>query len=70
MLKNAGEMLIIDLKTLEVRQEREVFHADFPIKEAIYEQSYRLLLERKALLFEENGTADVNLVIQFCMETV
>ena len=67
MLQNAGEMLIIDLETLNVRQVREIFNADSPVKEALYEQSYKLLLDRKALLFEEKGRADLAMLIQYCM---
>ncbi len=68
MLQNAGEVLIVDLKTLNVRQIREAFDADSPIKEALYEQSYKLLLDRKALLIEEKGSADLNMLIRYCME--
>ena len=68
MLQNAGEILVIDLETLEVRQEREVFHADSPMKEEVYEQSYRVLMDRKALLYEEAETAGLDLLIRYCME--
>jgi len=65
ILQNAGEMLIIDLATLQVRQVRETFQADLPIKETVYRQSHKLLLDRKALVYEENGIADLNLLIQY-----
>lgn len=68
MLQNVGEMLVIDLETLTVRQVVESFCADSPVKEAVYEQSYKLLLGRKALLFEERGKADLKLLLQYCME--
>lgn len=68
MLQNVGETLVIDLETLEVRQVREAFLADSPVKEAVYEQSYKLLLDRKALVHEEKGIVDLDLLIQRCME--
>jgi len=67
MFRDAGEMLVIDLNTLSVREIREVFHADSPIKEAIYEKSYKLLLDRNALLFEEAETADLNFLLRYCI---
>lgn len=67
MLRNTGEMLVIDLETLNVRQEGEIFYADSPVKEDINEQTYKLLLDRKALLHEEKGIADLDLLIRYCM---
>ena len=68
MLQDASEMLVIDLNTMEVRQIQEIFQADYPIKEVVYGNSYKLLLERNALLFEESSTADLNLLLQYCIE--
>lgn len=68
VLQNAGEILEIDLNTLEVRQMREAFHADSPIKETVYKDAYKLLLDKKALLQEEDNTASLDLLIQYCME--
>lgn len=65
---NTGEMLLIDLETLNVRQVREIFHAEGSLKEDIYKYGYKILLKRSALLLEEEGLADLNLVIQYCTE--
>lgn len=67
-LQNVGELLIIDLNSLEVRQVRELFYADSPINEAIYEATCKLLLDKKALLWEDQRIADLDLLIQYCTE--
>ncbi len=68
LLQNAGELLVVDLETLEARQIVESFRADSPVKETIYGQSYELLLDRNALLFEEKEKADLGLLLQHCMK--
>ena len=68
ILQNTGELLVIDLNTLAVRQIREVFRADSPVKEMIYKDAYKLMLDKRALLYEEDGVADMDLLLQYCME--
>lgn len=64
MLKNAGEIVLIDLETLEAGQYNENFHIDKEIQEYMYE----IALKRNALLYEEIGAVDLNSFLQYCMK--
>ncbi len=68
MLQNAGEILTIDLKTLEVVQSSEAFGFDAAIEDEVWKYLYKILFDRKALVFEEAGVADLGLLLQYCME--
>ncbi|MDE5803265.1 MAG: LicD family protein [Lachnospiraceae bacterium] len=63
MLRNAGEVVLIDLETLEVRQCPEKFHMDKEMQEYMY----KIAFERNALLYEETGAADLELLLQYCI---
>lgn len=60
LLRNAGEAVIIDLETLEAKQYTMNFHMDKQEQEYLYE----IALERNALLYEETGTADLELLLR------
>lgn len=63
MWRNAGEIVSIDLETLEVRQYKE----DFKLTKKTQEYMYEVAFERNVLLYEEAGTADLELLLQYCM---
>lgn len=64
MLKNAGEIVLIDLESLEGRQYNENFHIDKEIQDYMYEIAF----QRNALLYEEIGAVDLNLFLHYCMK--
>lgn len=63
MLQIAGEIVLIDLATLQVRQYKE----DFKLTKKTQEYMYEVAFERNALLYEEAGAADLELLLQYCM---
>ncbi len=63
MLKNAGEIVLIDLESLEARQYNENLHVDREIKEYMHEIAFK----RNALFYEEAGAVDFNLFLGYCM---
>ena len=64
MLQNAGDIVLIDLDTLEVKQ----CSARFFVKEKDQEYVYKVALSRNALLYEEPNRVDLDTLIRFCME--
>lgn len=60
LLKNAGEMVNVDLKTLECEQRVE----EFPMDIQKQHQVYPFLLDKGALLYEVPGTVDLHTLIQ------
>lgn len=68
MLQNAGIVLIIDLESLEVKQSYEDFCMDKSIKGAVHESVHQILLDRKALLYEDKDDVNLEFVLQYCME--
>ena len=67
LLRSAGELLEIDLETMEVHRQRENFEPAPAVQKAVSEKNFGLLLDRKALLFEDEGYADLELLIRYCM---
>lgn len=63
MRQIAGEIVLIDLETLEVRQYTE----DFKLTKETQEYMYEVAFKRNALLYEETGAADLELLLQYCM---
>ena len=59
-----GEIVLIDLETLEVRQCK----VDFNLNKETQKYMYKVAFERNALLYEEAGAADLELLLQYCME--
>lgn len=59
LLKNAGEVVHIDLKTLETRQYVENFKFDAQMQKYIYD----ILIDKGALLYEEPGVVDLDMLI-------
>lgn len=60
LLKNAGEVVHIDLKTLETKQYVENFQLDAQVQKYVYD----ILIDEGALLYEEPGILDLNILIQ------
>lgn len=60
---NANELLVIDLKTLDVKQ----YHQTFRLTESAEKYRNNVLLERNPLLFEDQETFDLDMLIQYCM---
>lgn len=60
LLKNAGEVVHIDLKTLETRQYVENFKFGDQMQKYIYD----ILIDKGALLYEEPGVVDLNMLIK------
>lgn len=65
MYQGVGISLVIDLDTLKVRQ----YNSNFPVDEAIdtitHEYIYKILLDRSALLFEEEQNSGLKLIQQY-----
>lgn len=68
MLQNIGEVLVIDLETLEVKQFCEDFGVDASIEDSVSEYTQQILLERKALLFEQKYGIGLESVLRYCRE--
>lgn len=64
MLRNAGEVVLVDLDTLEAKQHSICFS----IAEKDQEYAYRVALCRNALLYEEPDKVGLDTLIRFCME--
>lgn len=64
MLQTVGEIVLIDLETLEVRQCSENFNLNKETQKYMYEIAF----ERNALLYEEAEAADLELLLQYCMK--
>lgn len=64
MLQNAGDIISIDRDTLRVEQLGE----KFVLADRFGEVTYRILSDRNALLFEEKGVADLDMLIKYCGE--
>lgn len=60
LLKNAGEVVHIDLQTLESRQYVENFHFGPQVQKYIYD----ILIDKGALLYEEPGVLDLGILMQ------
>lgn len=60
LLKNAGEMVRVDLKTLECEQWVEEFHMDLQKQN----QVYHIMMDKGALLYEVPGMVDLRTAIQ------
>lgn len=63
-LQNAGDMVFIDLDTLEIKQCGVMFSMN--VKDQEYE--YRIALRRNALLYEDSDRVGLDTVFRFCME--
>lgn len=63
LLKNAGDVVVIDLKSMEARQYNESFQID----EKIQEYEYGCLLNRNVLLLEEPGVVDLDMLLRHYM---
>lgn len=63
-LKNVGDAVVIDLKTLNITQYAECFHVSKRIKQ----YTDKIVLERNALLYEKAGEVDLDMLIRYCME--
>lgn len=66
MIQNVGEILVIDLKTLEVKQICEDFGISAAIEVAVREYVQQILLERNALLFEQDRGIGLETVLRYC----
>ena len=64
LLKNAGEVVHIDLKTMEIRQCVESFQVDAQAQKYMYD----VLIDKGALLYEEPGVADLDMLIKHYTE--
>lgn len=62
-LKNAGEIMQIDLASLEVRRYREAFLSDTKLQENML----HILLDRKALLYEGQEGVSLETLFHYCM---
>lgn len=60
LLKNAGEVVHIDLETLESRQYVEDFRFGVQVQRYVYD----ILIDKGALLYEEPGVVDLSTLIQ------
>lgn len=65
MARNAAEIILVDLKSLETKQ----YTVNFGISEYFHEYVYKVLLARNALLFERPGVADLDTLLRYCMES-
>ncbi len=63
MLNNVNELLVIDTESLEVKQ----YHEAFRLSQSAEKYRNDVMLERNNLLFEEKGTFDLDMLIQYCM---
>ena len=62
MLKNTGDVVCIDLETSKVRQQSADFHMD----KGMQEYTYAIALHRNALLYEEKGAVDLQMLLRYC----
>lgn len=59
MSRSAGEITVIDLESLDAKQ----YHMDLRMRQGAEEYSKKVLLERNPLLFEDEGTIDLEMLI-------
>ncbi|MDE6674441.1 MAG: hypothetical protein K2K19_06470 [Acetatifactor sp.] len=64
LLKNAGEIVCVDLNTLECGQYVEDFRFDDQERKHVY----NVLMDRGALLYEEPGKVDLNTLLRYCID--
>ncbi len=67
-LQSMGGMLVTNLDTLETEYRAEDFEPSAVTETSVNADSFGLLLDRNALLFEEQGFADLKSLICYCMK--
>ncbi len=67
MLQNVGEVLVIDLETMDVKQFNEDFNVKSSMDKSVREYIYQILLKRNALLFEEESGIGLDFLLSYCI---
>jgi hypothetical protein len=64
MIKNAGEVVLVDLESLEITQ----YNLKFKLNADAQSCMKKILFDRKALLLEEKGVVDLHTLLEYCMK--